>query len=130
MLNRTYVEVPKLMNKPVIGVIAGAVLGFIDGATAWFTPEVRPMIASILMGSTVKGLVVGLLAGWYARKVQSLQKGILVGAALGLLFAFLVAAAPDPSGKHYWIEIMFPGFITGGIVGFLTQRLGPAAKTA
>lgn len=130
MLNRTYVEVPKLMNKPVVGVIAGAVLGFIDGATAWFTPEVRPMIAGILMGSTVKGLVVGLLAGWYARKVQSTQKGIATGAVLGLLFAFLVAAAPDPSGKHYWLEIMLPGFITGGIAGFLTQRLGSATKAA
>lgn len=119
------------MNKPVAGIIAGAVLGLLDGATAWFTPEVRPMIASILVGSSVKGLIVGLLAGWYARKVQSVRKGVLFGAALGLFFALLVAAMPDPSGKHYWLEIMLPGFITGGIVGFLTQRAGTSApKTA
>ena len=29
------------MNKILVGLIVGAVLGLIDGATAWFTPEVR-----------------------------------------------------------------------------------------
>ena len=59
------------MNKPVVGIVAGAVLGFIDGATAWFTPAVRPFMTGILLGSTVKGLVVGVLCGLFARKVHS-----------------------------------------------------------
>jgi hypothetical protein len=58
--------------------------------------------------SSIKGMIVGLLCGWFARKVQSTKWGIVVGAALGLLFAFLVAAMPSPNGKHYYLEIMLP----------------------
>ncbi len=111
-------------NKIVVGLIFGAVLGAVDGATAWFTPEARPQISSILMGSSFKGMLVGLLSGWFARKVQSTKWGIVLGAALGLLFAFLVALMPQPNGHHYYLEIMLPGFVVGAIIGFLTQRLG------
>lgn len=117
------------MNKPVIGLLAGMVLGFIDGATAWFTPEVQPMMTGILMGSTLKGALVGVLAGWYARKSDSLWKGVALGFALGLLAAWGIAAMPDESGKHYWVEIMVPGSIVGALVGFITQYY-PRPKTA
>ena len=43
---------------------------------------------------------------------------------MGALFAFLVAAMPDPSGKHYYFEIVIPGSIVGLIVGYSTQRYG------
>ena len=112
------------MNKILVGLIFGLILGAIDGATAWFTPEVRPMMTSIMVGSSFKGMVVGLLSGWFARKVQSTKWGIAAGATLGLLFAFLVAAMPSETGKHYYLEIMLPGFVVGAIIGFLTQRLG------
>ncbi|BDC51152.1 hypothetical protein F183_A34680 [Bryobacterales bacterium F-183] len=118
------------MSKPVAGLIAGIVLGLIDGATAWFTPQVRSQLGEIMMGSAMKGMIVGLVAGWYARKVQSEKKGILLGAALGLFLAFLVAAMPQPDGTHFWLQIMLPGFITGGIIGFLTQRCGAPAQGA
>jgi len=119
------------MNKPFIGVAVGAVLGIIDGATAWLEPAVRPMIVSILMGSCVKGMVVGVLSGLFARKVQSNTKGIVFGAVAGLIFAYLVAAMPSENGEHYYLQIMLPGFILGALIGFLTQRWGiaPAPKT-
>ena len=119
------------MNKPVIGIAAGAVLGIVDGATAWFTPAARPMMASILMGSCFKGMVVGVLSGVFARKVQSNAAGIGFGAVIGLIFAYFVAAMGAQNGEHYYLEIMLPGFIVGGIIGFLTQRWGdaPAPKT-
>jgi hypothetical protein len=41
-----------------------------------------------------------------------------------LLLAFLVAAMPDESGKHYWIEIMIPGSLVGLILGYITQKYG------
>lgn len=41
---------------------------------------------------------------------------------VGLMLAHLVAAMPDPSGKHYYFKIMLPGSIVGAIVGFATQR--------
>ena len=115
------------MNKIVVGLLFGALLGLIDGATAWFTPAVRPQIAGILMGSSFKGLLVGILAGWYARKVNSLPRGIALGAGLGLLLAWAVAAMGDEQGNHYYLEIMLPGFITGAIIGVLTQKMGTPA---
>src|SRR5437763_17189749 len=92
------------MNKILIGLLFGLVLGAIDGATAWFTPEARPLLTGIMIGSSVKGMIVGLLSGWFARRVQSTKWGIIAGAAFGLLFAFLVAAMPSATGKHYYFE--------------------------
>jgi hypothetical protein len=115
------------MNKVWVGAIAGLVLGALDGGTAWFTPAVRDAMAGILVGSSVKGLVVGLIAGAYARKVQSVGKGVALGAALGLVLAFAVAAMPQPDGSHYYVQIMLPGFLTGAMIGFFTQRYGSGA---
>ena len=47
--------------------------------------------------------------------------GVVFGLALGLFLAFLVAAMPQPGGKHYYFEIMLPGAIVGAIVGYATQ---------
>ena len=89
------------------------------------------MIVSIVIGSTIKGVIVGAIVGWYARKKQSLTAGLVVGLAAGAFFAFLVAAMPQPSGKHYWVEIILPGSVVGLIVGSATQRWGgPAALPA
>ena len=121
------------MNKIVVGMTLGVVLGAIDGVTAWFYPEARSMMASIMIGSSIKGMVVGLLSGWFARKVQSTQWGVVVGSALGLLFAFLVAAMDAAKGRSHYLEIMLPGFVVGAIIGFLTQKMGtpgPVTKGA
>src|ERR1022692_3040301 len=115
-----------------MGLIFGAVLGALDGASAWFYPEVRSVIASIMVGSTIKGMLVGLLSGWFARKVNSTVWGIVAGSLLGLAFAFAVAAMPSETGHHY-LEIMAPGFVVGAIIGFLTQKMGtpvPAKRTS
>lgn len=113
------------MSKPVLGLILGGILGIFDGLTALFSaPEVAPQIVGIVIGSTFKGVLVGALAGWFARKVHSLPAGILFGLAVGAFFAFLVAAMPQPSGEHYWWEIMLPGSVLGMIVGYATQRYG------
>jgi len=118
------------MNKIVVGLLAGLILGAMDGATAWFYPETHSMMAGIMVGSSVKGMIVGVLSGWFARKVQSAAWGIVVGSALGLLFAFLVAAMNTVNGRHPYLEIMLPGFVVGAIVGFLTQRLGAPGRAA
>ena len=121
------------MNKVLLGLLLGAVLGAIDGGTAWFTPEVRPEMATIIIGSTFKGLVVGILIGFFSRKVKSLPLGILFGLVVGALLALAIAAMPDAiTGKHYYKEIIIPGSLVGLIVGYATQKYGapPASATA
>jgi hypothetical protein len=117
------------MNKVLLGLILGTVLGAIDGMTAWFTPAVRFEMATIIIGSTAKGLVAGLLIGFFARKVNSLLWGIVFGLAIGALLALGVAMMPDPTGKHYYWQIILPGSIVGLIVGYATQRYGAAASS-
>jgi hypothetical protein len=118
------------MNKVLLGLLLGAVLGAIDGATAWFTPAVRFEIMAIIFYSTIKGLIAGVLIGYFARKVNSLPLGILFGLAVGALLAFLVALMPDPTGHHYYVQIIIPGSLVGLIVGYATQRYGATPATS
>jgi hypothetical protein len=114
------------MNKPVLGLVVGCILGAFDGLSALVSaPEVAPEISMIVIGSAFKGLVVGLLAGFFARKVRSLPLGIAFGLVVGLGFAYLIAAQPDAlTKKHYYWEIMLPGSLAGAIVGYATQKFG------
>lgn len=113
------------MGKPIFGLFLGAVLGVLDGSTAWFSaPEVRPQILSIVFFSMIKGLVAGVLIGVFAKKVRSLPLGILFGLAVGAFFAYLIAMQPNEQGGHYYWEIMLPGSILGMIVGYATQKHG------
>jgi hypothetical protein len=119
------------MSKPLFGLLLGGVLGIFDGLTAYFTPEVRNQLVGIVIGSTFKGLVAGLSIGFFARKVRSLPLGVLFGLAVGLALAGIVAAMPDPNGKHYYLEIMLPGALVGAIVGYATQKYRSSlARTA
>jgi len=117
------------VSKPVIGLILGGILGIFDGLTALVSaPEVAPQIVGIVIGSTFKGLVVGVLAGWFATKVDSVRAGIVFGLLVGAFFAFLVAAMPQPSGVHYYWQIILPGSVLGIIVGYATQRYTAPAR--
>jgi len=117
------------MNKPIFGLLLGGFLGVFDGLTAWFYPEARVQLLGIVIGSTIKGLITGVLIGYFAKKVRSLPLGILFGLAVGMFLAFLVAAMPNPEGKHYYFEIMLPGSILGAVVGFATQRYHAEKRT-
>ena len=119
------------MNKVLLGLLIGALLGAIDGGTAWFTPEVRPEMATIIVGSTFKGLVGGILIGFFSLKVRSLPLGILFGLGVGALLALAIAAMPDAiTGKHYYPQIIIPGSLVGLIVGYATQRFGTSPAPA
>jgi hypothetical protein len=112
------------MNKVLLGVILGGILGIFDGLTAWFTPAARAGLAGIVVGSTFKGIVAGVLIGVFARKVHSLALGVLFGLGVGLLLAFGIA-----SMQHgYYFQIMLPGGMVGLIVGYATQRYGSSGQ--
>lgn len=121
------------MNKVWLGLLLGAVLGVIDGLTALVSaPETAPQIATIVIGSCGKGLVAGLIIGFFARKVDHLAAGIIFGIATSALVTLPIALAPQPTnnGEPYFWEIIIPGSLVGLIVGFATQRYGtrPPAK--
>jgi len=111
------------MKKPLFGMLLGGALGIPDGLSALVSagddPNVRAGIVGIVIGSTVKGLITGLLIGWFARKTSSLPVAILFGLAVGLLLAFCVSLMQAAAGQpaYYW-EIMTPGAILGLIVGY------------
>ena len=114
------------MSKPLIGVILSAVLGAIDGLTAWFTPEVRDQLGGIVIGSTVKGIIAGIAIGFFAKKFHSLPLGIVFGLLVGAFLAFLIALMQG----GYYLEIVLPGTLVGLIVGFATQKYGKSPATA
>ena len=114
------------MSKPVLGLLLGGILGILDGLTALVSaPETAPGIVTIVLGSCFKGLVAGLIIGWFARVKQNLPLGIVVGLAVGALCALPFALAVDPNtGKQYLWEILIPGSLVGLLVGYATQRYG------
>ena len=106
------------MSKPVLGLTVGAILGFLDGASAWFSPEARPLMLTIVLGSTLKGLATGLIAGLIARWRRSTALGIGVGIVVGFVLSSLAAIGQT---GHY-LEIVLPGMLVGALTGFVTQR--------
>ncbi len=114
------------MTRPVVGVVAGAILGLFDGLSAWFHPEARSMMVTIVLGSTVKGILTGLAVGLVAKWKQSLLLGIVAGALVGFVLSSAVAMGQP---ANYW-EIVLPGMIVGVITGVLCQRWRVATVTA
>ena len=116
-----------VLNRPLLGLAAGAVLGVLDGLSALVSsPEVSDKIGGIVVGSSFKGLVAGIIVGLVARKLRSPAAGIAVGtgvaAAVTLPIAYLNATQyGQPS--YYW-KIMLPGALVGAIVGYAVVRYG------
>ena len=122
------------MTKPTLGLVLGGVLGVLDGLSALISapgdPNVKAGIVGIVIGSTIKGLITGVLIGWFAKKTESLGVAIAFGLAVGLALAFLVCVMQKLGGMppYYW-QIMLPGGILGVIVGYATfnfRRTAPA----
>ena len=106
------------MKKVIFSTLLGGFLGIFDGLTSLFTPEVRDQMVTIVIGSTAKGLLVGLLIGVFAKRVRSLAWVLIFGVLVSSFFAYLVAAM---QGKYY-LEIITPGALVGLIVGYASYR--------
>ena len=106
------------MKKVVFATLLGGFLGIFDGLTAWFTPEVRDQIAGIVVGSTFKGVLTGVIVGFFATKVKSLSLGVVFGLAVGAFFAYLILLM----NPGHTLNIMLPGSLVGLIVGYAAQQ--------
>ena len=119
------------MSKPMLGLVLGGVLGVLDGLSALISapndPAVKAGIVGIVIGSTVKGLITGVLIGWFAKRTQSLSVAVVFGLAVGVSLAFLVCVLQKLGGQppYYW-QIMLPGGIVGLIVGYVTFKSPPS----
>lgn len=115
------------MSKLTFAMVIGAVLGALDGGSAYFSePAVRPEILTIVAGSTFKGVVAGLLIALFEKRVKSLALGVLFGLAVGLGLAYLITLGNPPS--YFW-KIMLPGGLVGLLVGYATYRHTPPAPS-
>src|SRR4029450_11050808 len=93
------------VKKVMFATLLGGFLGIFDGLTALFTPEVRSQIVGIVIGSTVKGLLTGVIVGYFATKVHSLALGILFGLVVGAAFAYLILRMKP----GHALNLMLPG---------------------
>lgn len=105
------------MNTVLLATLLGGFLGIFDGLTAWFTPEVRNQMIGIVAGSTVKGVLTGVIIGVFSRKVHSIVIGTLFGFAVGAFFAYLILLM----NPGHALNIMLPGSLVGLIVGYVAQ---------
>jgi len=120
------------MNKPLYGLLLGGILGAVDGLFARVTaPELASELVGIVIGSTFKGLVAGVIIGYFARKVASVPWGLVFGALVGLALAAPVAYLNSQhyDTNYYW-HIMLPGALVGLIVGYATQRYRGGGREA
>ena len=117
--------------RTVLILVLGGVLGIFDGLSALVSsPEVSSQIIGILIGSTFKGLIAGVLIGWFAKKVNSLPLGVLFGLIVGAALALPIAIMNSNALHHnYYWQIMLPGSIVGLIVGYATQRHEPGSRS-
>ena len=114
------------MKQILSATLLGGFLGIFDGLTAWFTPDVRAQMLGIVIGSTIKGLLTGVIIGIFARKVHSLALGMIFGLAVGAFFAYLILLM----NPGHALNIMLPGSLVGLIVGYAAQRHGETPHPA
>jgi len=118
------------MKKVAYAVILGAILGALDGFSAAYEFGFGTKVLTLAGLSSIKSLVVGLAVGITAVYVRNKGVIIAVGTILALVFAYLVAAQPDPdTGEKYYAHIMGTGGLVGLIVGYATAKYGEKTGT-
>src|SRR6185503_6405051 len=88
----------------MLGLVLGGVLGVLDGLSALVSapddPAVKAGIVGIVVGSTFKGLITGVLIGWFAKRTQSRGFAIAFGFAVGRGPAFWLCLLQNPGASR------------------------------
>lgn len=114
------------LTKPALGLTVGGILGLVDGLSGFFEPSLAPVMGSVITFSMLKGLVAGIITGYVSQRVHSMILGILAGIGIAAVLSLLVVLR---AGMALFWDIMVPGMLLGGIVGFATQRFGRKAES-
>jgi len=115
------------LTKPMLGLALGGALGLLDGLSGFFEPSLSPVMGSVITFSLLKGLVAGITTGYVSQRVHSMLLGILAGIGIAAVLSLLVILH---AGMALFWDIMVPGMLLGGIVGFATQRFGRKNESA
>jgi hypothetical protein len=113
------------VTKPILGLAVGGTLGLIDGLSGFLEPSLAPLMGSVITFSLLKGLVGGIAIGYFSQRVHSMGAGIAAGIGIAAVLSLLVILR---AGMALFWEILLPGIVLGGIVGFATQRFGSVTK--
>jgi hypothetical protein len=109
------------LTKPMLGLAVGGTLGLLDGLSGFLEPSLAPVMGSVITFSLLKGLLSGIAIGYFSQRVRSMTAGIVTGIAIAAVLSFLVILR---AGMALFWDILLPGMLLGGIVGFATQRFG------
>lgn len=109
------------ITKPMLGFAVGGFLGLLDGLSGFLEPSLRAVMGSVITFSLLKGLVAGIATGYFSQRVHSMIAGILAGLGIAGVLSLLVILR---AGMALFWDILLPGMLLGGIVGFATQRFG------
>lgn len=115
------------LTKPVLGLAVGGELGLLDGLSGFFEPSLAPVMGSVITFSLLKGLLAGLATGYVSQRLHARLAGILAGIGIAAALSLLVILR---AGMALFWDIMLPGMLLGGIVGFATQRFGRKVDAA
>ncbi len=115
------------LTKPMLGLAVGGALGLLDGLSGFLEPSLAPVMGSVITFSLLKGLVAGITTGYVSQRVHSMLLGILAGIGIAAVLSLLVILR---AGMALFWDIMLPGMLLGGIVGFATQRFGRKSEPA
>jgi hypothetical protein len=115
------------LTKPTLGLALGGALGLLDGLSGFFEPSLAPVMGSVITFSLLKGLVAGVAIGYFSQRVSSVLIGIVAGIGIAAVLSLVVVLH---AGMALFWDIVLPGMLLGGIVGFATQKFGRAAGPA
>ena len=107
------------MTRVKLGILAGVVLGLLDGLSAFLIPEAQGMMTEITVWGTAKGFLTGLLVGLIGRSVGGAARMALAGGAVGAVLSLLAAI---PTGSY--VEIVPSGIVVGLLAGLVVSKWG------
>src|SRR5882757_3001328 len=110
-----------ILTKPMLGLAVGGALGLLDGLSGFFEPSLAAVMGSVITFSLLKGLLAGIATGYVSQRVHSMLLEIVAGIGIAAALSLLVILH---AGMALFWDIMVPGMLLGGIVGFATQRFG------